>query len=197
MTLESGAGDEFLQAGLYTEGLAPEEAIYGAWYYIPAAVTPRAYWVLLKLRSRLDPANPGSWMDVWDVLAHRRKDGSLSLSLYHAGGLSPPANLKETQVPIGRWFHVEVQLRGRADETGRIALRIDGRTVSERQGIPTMPRAISWSWPLVRSRRIGIRRMPATTYTGSAMNMPYQPRTGSVASVGGMSVNTVSAMMPR
>jgi len=111
------------------QGVLPESAYYGAWYFIPEALTDqgRAGWNLWHFTGgdAPDPRLPS----LWDVtLVKGLQAGDWELVVYDP--LAPPNDstyrgTEHKTVPIGKWFHIELFLKRAADMTGEIALYQD------------------------------------------------------------------------
>jgi hypothetical protein len=104
------------------QGVLPESAYYGAWYFIPEALEDvRSAWNLWHFQGLDDGAR-----DLWDVtLVKDSQSGDWELVVYDP--VSPPPNntyrsAVHRPVPIGSWFHIELFLKRAADATGEIRL---------------------------------------------------------------------------
>lgn len=113
------------------EGTLPEDAIYGAWYYLPELPEETDNWNLLHIQGgdRLST--------LWDVSLELADDGTLHLFLLGAYGLGVVRPTVPRAVPIGSWFHVEMRLLRASDTTGRVTLYQDDVPLIERTGIRT------------------------------------------------------------
>lgn len=124
-----GNSDRNHQARCVREGIFPEAATYGAWYYIPEGSSDPNNWNLFhfqaaKLGERL--------LGTWDVNVRQDDDGQLSLYVanYVANTMPPTSYVQEDDVvplPTDRWFHIEFYLKRSAEELGEIALFQDGQ----------------------------------------------------------------------
>lgn len=113
------------QARCVLRGTMPRDAVYGAWYYVPALARNTANWNLFHFRSGAPGALPADMHGIWDVSLGNGPDGSLHLYVLGLDGVfrtpdpAPP-------IPIGAWFHIQFRLKRAADATGAIALYQDG-----------------------------------------------------------------------
>jgi len=127
--------DEVAQARCFREGALPSDAMYGAWFYLPALASNTGNWNLIHFEG----GAPGAGHGLWDVSLRSEDDGSLSLYLFdflrNRVRLVPDAALRS--VPIGAWFHVELRLRRAADATGEVALYQDGALLMELVSLAT------------------------------------------------------------
>ena len=106
------------------EGTLPADAVYGAWFYVPALAENAINWNLIHFQGG---AAAPLFHNLWDVSLANADDGSLVLYVRDFMNGSPgsgDARFPETQrpIPIGAWFHVEFRLRRAADATGLVAL---------------------------------------------------------------------------
>ena len=108
------------------QGVLPESAYYGAWYFIAEPLKKRnrdGLWNLFHFQG-LD--NPDRGLALWDVtLVEGQQDGDWELVVYDP--LGPLNNntyrsADHRRVPIGSWFHIELFLKRAADATGEIRL---------------------------------------------------------------------------
>jgi hypothetical protein len=105
------------------EGLLPPDAIYGAWFWIPEKIEPRANWNLMHFQDS-EPGTPFQYR--WDVSLGISDDGDLSLHVLEFPTRDKFTPTVATTVPIGAWFHVEFRwLRADAPD-GRVTLFQDG-----------------------------------------------------------------------
>jgi hypothetical protein len=115
----------------FLEGVLPRDAVYGAWFYIPALAQNTGNWNLVFIQGA-----PGPRAGLWDVSLRNTDDGGLQLYIYsHRGQPLPPE--APVPVPIGRWFHVEFRLLRATDATGAVGLYQDGVPIQEATGIVT------------------------------------------------------------
>lgn len=129
-TIQTDAADGD-QTRCVREGTLPEDAIYGAWYYVPDLPEDSKNWNLLHIQGgeRLGT--------LWDVSLEVADDGTLHLFLLGAYGLGVQRPSVPRPVPIRSWFHIEMRLRRASDTTGEVALYQDGVLLIERSGIRT------------------------------------------------------------
>jgi hypothetical protein len=118
------------------EGTLPEDAIYGAWYYIPEQRTDIDNWNILHFQG----AEPGADIhNLWDISV-QTDDATGRLKLFGRGYVPFRPLLQDdppTFIPIGAWFHVEFRLRRAADATGRATIYQDGKVLVDREDIAT------------------------------------------------------------
>jgi len=127
-------GDEEHQTRCVRQGLLPESAYYGAWYFIQQPVTNARIWNLWHFQGRdsVDEAHH----DLWDVSLYRgAQDGDWELGVYDfvAGPTYRSADHKT--IPIGSWFHIELFLKRATDGSGKIALYQDGVLLFEKMNL--------------------------------------------------------------
>jgi hypothetical protein len=118
------------------QGILPESAYYGAWYYIPEDRDNRSAWNLFHFTG--GPGPGAELQALWDLsLTH---DAAGQLRLMVQGYLRPSAGIYDTNgdaLPIGAWVHLQVYLKRAADETGELAVYQDGEQALRLTGIVT------------------------------------------------------------
>ncbi|MEI9936200.1 MAG: heparin lyase I family protein [Pseudomonadota bacterium] len=119
------------QARCVRQGVLPEEAYYGAWYYIPAPATlidNSSLWNLWHFQG-----GDASQKGLWDISLINGDSGALELLVYDF--LTPVVRkqtaMRAIPIPIGSWFHIEFFLKRRSDATGEIRLYQDGQKIIE------------------------------------------------------------------
>jgi hypothetical protein len=116
------------------QGVLPDAAYYGAWYYVPAPATNFGNWNLLHFQGA-NVADGAVAHGLWDVSLTSGPDGALDTSVYDF--LRMRQLEAGTAIPIATWFHLEVFLRRAPDGTGRFTLTRDGDVVLDLNGIET------------------------------------------------------------
>ncbi len=113
-----GAGSQ--QTRCVRQGVLPEAAYYGAWYYIPDSPTANGptLWNLFHFQT---PELP----HLWDVTLVADSNGDWDLLVYDPMAGKTFRGPDPTPVPIGAWFHIEFFLKRAADDTGALALYQD------------------------------------------------------------------------
>ena len=108
----------------------PEEAYYGAWFFLPQDHAVATYWALLQFRS-LEPADPDSSGRATDLRMRRLPDGQFIAYVFqhNDGYLQAPLADPPPLVRARQWFHVEVFFRHATNMTGTIRVWLDGRLV--------------------------------------------------------------------
>lgn len=130
-TVDSSAS--MSQTRCVRQGVLPQAAYYGAWYYVPAVSTNTGNWNLLHFRGGAGP--DAATHGLWDVSLVNDADGGLATSVYD--DLRARQLDAGTAIPIGQWFHLEAYLRPADDGTGRFTLYRDGQVEVDLSGIPT------------------------------------------------------------
>ncbi len=116
------------------EGTLPEDAVYGAWYYVPSIPESSDNWNLFHIQAG---EVGGTLRTIWDVNLSVTDDGSLALYLFGVYGFGAQPETQTRMIPIGAWFHIEFRLRRAADTTGAVGLYQDGIALVEKSGIRT------------------------------------------------------------
>jgi hypothetical protein len=128
------------QARCVREGVLPPDAVYGAWFFVPARAKNTGNWNLMHFQGGPPPDyRPVGW---WDVSLVNATDGGLVLQVvdYLVPAQTAPVTYLATngrQIPIGAWFHLEFRLSRATDATGSFELRQDGVVVVQDTAIPT------------------------------------------------------------
>jgi hypothetical protein len=126
--------DNTHQARCVREGVLPDEATYGAWYYIPSGSSDPINWNLFHFQGGVPSEQlPG----MWDVNVGQNDDGELSLYIANIRGRTDYRPEEPQPLPTDRWFHLEFYLKRAADETGEVALFQDGQELVRASGIVT------------------------------------------------------------
>ncbi len=124
-TVNADASTDFRsQTRCVRQGVMPKSAYYGAWYYIPALATSDGKWNLFHFLGGISEVDSHS---LWDVSLANRADGQLQLSLFDFPNMTQHLATANTDpVPIGRWFHLEIQLVRSAQSNGEVTVLQDG-----------------------------------------------------------------------
>jgi len=118
-----GSTNERSQARCVRQGVMPKSAYYGAWYLVPALATSDGNWNLFHFlggESEVD-SHP-----LWDISLINDADGALELSVFNFLNNTHPALSGVPPIPIGSWFHIEMQLRRSAQSNGEVTVYQDG-----------------------------------------------------------------------
>ncbi len=104
----------------HRDGDLPEQAYYGAWYYIAALATNSGNWNLIHFQGGSDLHG------LWDISLVNNADGGLHLMVAdYVKNSSIPALSATPEIPIGHWFHIEMFLKRAADATGEVSVYQD------------------------------------------------------------------------
>ena len=114
-----------LQARCARQGRLPAAAYYGAWFYIPTAVTAADNWNLFHFEGQ-PPDGGEEQHGLWDVSLTVDAEGSLRVYVFDfLRGRAWPLQ-GAPAVPVGQWFHFEVYLQRSSGTTGRFTLYLNG-----------------------------------------------------------------------
>ena len=132
-------GSALKQSRCVRQGVLPDEAYYGAWYYIPATATNSGVWNLLHFQGADSPTSTQHYL--WDVSLVNGSNGKLNvrvLDFLYPNSAPPGGNVADSRVPvpIDSWFHLEFFLR-RAKDGGEAALYQDEVRVVDYMNFPT------------------------------------------------------------
>jgi hypothetical protein len=116
----------------------PDEAYYGAWFYLPQDEAVATYCTVLQFRS-LEPADPDSSGRAMSLRLRRLPSGAFIVYVYqhNDGYLQAPLADPPPLVRAQQWFHLEVFFRHATDTTGAIRVWLNGRLVYDLPGRKT------------------------------------------------------------
>lgn len=144
----------------------PQDAHFGAWFYIPKRYTILGYWNLFEFQGLAYPSIDTTETTVWSVDLRGGGDTDMTWYLWdNTRGVeySPEAPLA---APVGRWFRIEAFVHQATDASGRIAVWIDGTKLADVSGVPTVPTLwLGWS---VGSASNAIAEDPVEVYLDDA-----------------------------
>jgi hypothetical protein len=121
--------------GIYRELVAPPDAYYSAWYYLPRLYQTNSQWTIQKFRSRSD-SNPNVVSHGHDLNLRTLPGGQVVLYVYSHDPeyLQAPLADPPAFVPVETWFQIESLYSPRTDETGRLLIWLDDRLVYDLEG---------------------------------------------------------------
>ena len=110
------------QARCVRRGAMPKSAYYGAWYFVPELHTSDANWNLFHFLGVTETESHA----LWDISLANDSDGALVLTVFNfLRGTHPPIS-GVPPIPIGKWFHLEIQLQRSAQANGEVTVYQDG-----------------------------------------------------------------------
>jgi hypothetical protein len=112
------------QARCVREGVMPQSAYYGAWYFIPALSTNADTWNLFHFLGGTSEADPEP-QPLWDV-SLVNSGSNLQLSVYDFLHKTTRATSGVDPVPIGHWFRLQIKIVRSAQANGEIIVLQDG-----------------------------------------------------------------------
>jgi hypothetical protein len=145
---------------------------YSAWFYFPqrfdvlAPLGGFAFWNIFQWKSRRRPYDPTSSVEPnQDLTINNRADGSMYFSLW-SSMLNRNLGNSALNIPVGRWWQLEVYVVKALDTTGRITVWQDGVQVIAAQNVPTTySEDFQWS---VDSYSRSLNPRPTTIYVDDA-----------------------------
>lgn len=154
-SVSTSTGEE--ESRCVREGILPNEAYYGAWFFLPKA-TVTSNWNLMHFRgSKADELH-----GLWDVSVDSTDDGTLFLYLYDFLNKKPRRRDTPIAVTPGTWTHIVFYLRRAVDATGEVALFQDGRELLRFKDITTDDS--SWGQWYVGSLAVSLTPPDAIVY---------------------------------
>lgn len=118
------------------QGVLPQAAYYGAWYFLPEPTLNHGLWNLIHIRGGDLTRTHGLWDISLEPRASVEPDG-LQAVVYDFLGNRTLRAATPMSIPIGAWFHLEFYLKRAADATGEVALYQDGQQLLRRSGVVT------------------------------------------------------------
>jgi cell division septation protein DedD len=117
----------------WQESRTKQPLYYSVWYYIPQQYKPQNWWDVLEFKSRNATRNDA----FWQLNIGNRTDGSMNFYLYNwVNSKSFTQNI--ANIPVGKWFNVEIYYQQAADNTGKITVWQDGVQIFDQTGVTTM-----------------------------------------------------------
>lgn len=132
VTTDSGLSGE--QTRCVREGVLPQAAYYGAWFYVPAGTTTQGNWNLMHFQGASSSA---TLHGLWDVSLVSEPGGVLRPGVlgFLGGGFMTPE--LDVDLPRDEWFQLVFYWRRAPDASGAIALYLNGDLLLERSEITT------------------------------------------------------------
>jgi len=118
----TNTSEERSQARCVRRGVMPKSASYGAWYLVPELHISDANWNLFHFLGVTESESHA----LWDISLATDSDGALVLTVFNfLRGTHPPIT-GVPPIPIGTWFHIEIQLKRSAQANGEVIVSQDG-----------------------------------------------------------------------
>ena len=153
----SGDMDAY-QTRCVRQGVLPEAAYYGVWYFVPALAANSALWNLIHFQG----GSPSGAHGLWDVSLVTRADGELEAVVFDFLNSRTHRAENSRPIPIGEWFHFEFYLKRAADRTGEVALYQDGELLISVTG--TITDDSEWGQWYVGNLATGLSPADSTLY---------------------------------
>ena len=162
-TIANVNGDQGVRLFRWCESQRNDELYYSTWYYIPQQFnTVAGWWNIFQFKSKTPNTN-----DPFFILnVGNRSNGGMHFYLYDwQRERSYTQNAMD--IPVGRWFHVEVYYKSAGDNSGAITVWQDGVEIFDVQNVQTRYPNGDTQWALTNytSR---ISPDPATIYLDDA-----------------------------
>ncbi|HEX3903823.1 MAG TPA: heparin lyase I family protein [Polyangia bacterium] len=126
--LTNGAVSTYEEAHLWREDSYPPEAYYSAWFYLPRAYQTTDDWSIMQFQVPTT-GDSGVIGQLLDIDLRSLPSGDLILSVYdhRAAYLRSPTPDPAILVPVGQWFQIEAFYRNVNDDSGEVAVWLDGQ----------------------------------------------------------------------
>lgn len=108
------------------EGLLPEEAVYSAWFYIPAGTTNNGNWNLMHFQGSTE----GQLHGLWDVSV-ATNDGVLRPFIRGFMGVGVVDAAEDVTLPTDTWFELHFRLRRDPTPEGYVGLYLNRELIVE------------------------------------------------------------------
>ncbi len=115
------------------EGLLPDDAVYGAWFYIPSGTTSRGNWNLMHFQG----SDGNDLRGLWDVSVAVTDSGKLQPFVRGFRGIGMLNPAPDVELPTERWFALDFRLRRASTPVGSVALYLDRQLIIEQSDIIT------------------------------------------------------------
>lgn len=124
LTVFGDGTDANSQARCVRRGELPEQAYYGAWFFVPAVPVNTGVWNLIHFQGS------GGGTLLWDLSLADDGNAGMRLSIYsELPHENLPTLVQAPSIPIGSWFHVQLFLKRAADATGEVAVYQNGHNI--------------------------------------------------------------------
>lgn len=174
MTINLADGESGCRQFRHQESRSGETFYYGAWYYLPSYVRAENYWNIFQFKSETESRND----PFWAVDLMPRSGGRLKLRLRWKGTVVGPFardsstgtktyDQRAANVPVRRWFHVQVYLKQASDFSGRLTVWQDGKRLYDMNGVKTKYPGGDERWS-VNNYSDGLRPSVATLFVDDA-----------------------------
>jgi hypothetical protein len=131
-----GTFDGGSQARCVEQGVFPDAAYYGAWYFIPVAEVNSGVWNLLHFQGGVPGTNQVHGL--WDVsLVNLPDSGALHIVFYDFLNGTTPDVSAVPHIPIGKWFHLEVYFKRASDAKGQLTVVQDSMVAANLSNLET------------------------------------------------------------
>jgi Polysaccharide lyase len=147
LTINASRGTAACRQYRYEEAQTGWPLFYSAWFYLPNHYVIDDFWNLMQFKSqRFDDVRGVFWVVDLDNRRTGRKNLFLKLRWKgdafgpHAGSRSRARQVytqNRVDVPVRRWFHIEIYLRQAEGFDGRITVWQDGVRIYDVDGIRT------------------------------------------------------------
>ena len=114
-------------------------AFYSAWFYWNQAHTPAAWWSIILFRAQTDPADPNTYVNLWDVEGARQSDGQMTLRFldHLTNKMTYPLPVKP--LPVGQWVQIEAFFQYAPPNGTRLTVWQDGEPLLDMTGLGQSP----------------------------------------------------------
>ena len=158
----------------HAESTSGNSFYYSAWLYLPKYYSISGWTNLIQFKSKTKTRNDAVWVL---ELANRDK-GGMYLMLRWKGLMEGPTKGAGTSikyyhqtvmdVPVGKWFHVELYLKQSSEYAGRLTVWQDGVQIYDMNDVKTKYPTGDNRWS-INAYGAGISPMPFKVYVDDAV----------------------------
>lgn len=132
-SITTEAATDGTQTRCVREGVLPQDAYYGAWFYVPSGNTSSGNWNLIHFRGH----NGMLLRGLWDVSVSTTDTGALRPFVRDMlnGAVYTPE--EPVELPRDAWFALHFRLVRASTPTGSVELYVNGQVAVERADIIT------------------------------------------------------------
>jgi hypothetical protein len=163
LRLTNVQGDQGVRLFRWQESRQHSDLFYSTWYYFPERYVAPNWWNVFQFKSKTSSRNDA----FFQLNIGNRADGQMHFYLFDwQRRQSYPQSA--ANIPIGRWFQIEVYYKSRGDQSGQITVWQDGVELFNVKDVQTRYPDGDTQWS-VNNYTDSIKPDPAVTYIDDAL----------------------------
>lgn len=175
LRLSNVQGDQGVRLFRWQEPRQHSDLYYSTWYYFPERYVAPNWWNVFQFKSKTSSRNDA----FFQLNVGNRADGQMHFYLYDwQRRRSYPQST--VNIPVGRWFQVEVYYKSRGDQTGQVTVWQDGVELFNVNDVQTRYPDGDTQWS-VNNYTDSIKPDPAVTYVDDALISKIRVGPGTLA----------------